>query len=147
MPKPIAIEFSLQAWADALNKDPHTLKKMLLKVGIDAPKHGELLSANKIFSALMGDEYKERVRNLKADADRKEREERIATGALFPMAELESWLHQNYVTPMWDILKTAPTTLDTRCNSEHPAVARDAIRAWIEGTVKPALKENLEKPK
>jgi len=76
-----------------------------------------------------------------------EREEEIAAGLLFPMAELEPWLAEHYIAPMSAILSAAPASLDTRCNPADPILARRTLKQWIEDTVKPALKAELQKPK
>lgn len=121
--------------------------KKLLRVGITLGDPFDKVSFRDIKVAILGDESAEKVRNLKVDADRKEREELEAKGKLFPMDELEKWLLENYIVPMSNILAGAATTLDTRCNPEHPEQAREAIRNWVENEVKPALKAELEKPR
>jgi len=139
---------TLNAWASEMGIDQQTLERRLVRSGYTRPASGwGQVSFKKIYVAIMGDEQAEKIRNLKADADRKEREEQVAKGELFPMAELEPWLVQNYVQPMAAIMGSAPSTLDTRCNPEHPEIARRALSEWFEGMVKPALKTNLQKPK
>jgi hypothetical protein len=124
-----------------------TLESKLVRIGYVTKKRGEKIPFRTVLVALMGDKEAETIRNLKADADRKEREAKIEAGELVPMADIEPWLLQHYIVPMAGILSSAPTTLDTRCNPEHPEVARKAIADWIEGTVKPSIREGLEKPK
>lgn len=142
------IAHSLQSWATAAGMDRRTLETRLIKAGYRTPeKKGGKIPFRKILVALVGDKEAETVRNLKLEADRKEREEAEASGKLFPMGELDEWINNNYVVPMANILSSAPTTLDTRCNPEHPETARKVIEDWVEMAVKPFLKVGLTKPK
>lgn len=137
---------TLDGWAVALGRERRTLERVLTRGGIKV-QPGMKFTAQEIYVGIVGDEQAERVRNLKSDADRKEREEKEALGTLFPMAELEGWLSQHYVIPMASIFADMPAAIDTRCNPQDPKVARQAIEAYIEATVKPTLKLGLEKPK
>ena len=140
------LKFPLYTWSLALAMEPKTLETKLMKARIEWKK-AESISALNIFNAMFGDEQYEKVRNLKLDANQKEREEQKELGNLFPMQELEPWLLNNYILPMRQILEGVATGLDTRCNPEHPEIARAALNEWIEKTVKPAIKEKLTKPK
>lgn len=75
-----------------------------------------------------------------------ERLERMAKNELVTMSEVDPWLMANYVTPMMNILASAPHTLAPACNPTDPGTATKAIDDWIENTMKPAMRTGLEKP-
>ena len=139
------IKASLQAWATALGMERRTLDGRLVKAGLQIPKHGDI-SARQIYVALLGDKEAEQVRALKLDNEERERNAAEEVGRLFPMEELEAWLSKNYIIPMSNIFAGMAASIDTRCNPENPKLARQAIEAFIESTVKPSLRSGLEKP-
>ena len=68
------IAHSLQAWATALGMERRTLEARMVKDGYNPPKKkGYKIPAMKVYVTMMGDEQAEKIRNLKADADRKAR--------------------------------------------------------------------------
>src|ERR1041385_1717747 len=101
---------TLNAWASEMGIDQQTLERRLVRAGYTRPASGwGQASFKKIYVAIMGDEQAEKIRNLKADADHKERKDHVPKGELYPMAELEPWLVQNYVQPMLAILSSGPS--------------------------------------
>jgi predicted transcriptional regulator len=144
--KPRADRWTVTDAANLLGVDPKTVKAGLRRIGIE-PEHSKSYSVRECVAAVYGNAEMERERKLRLENEKLEREAKIEAGELVPMADIEPWLLQHYIVPMAGILSSAPTTLDTRCNPEHPEVARKAIADWIEGTVKPSIREGLEKPK
>lgn len=140
-------EATVHGWAVALGKNEKTLQGLFTRAGIALPKPGEVVSAKTMFFVLFGDEYSEKLRILKAQADRKEREGRVAIGELVPISELEPKIVEIYIVPMSNIFAGMAAAIDTRCNPDNPKIARQAIEAYIESTVKPALRSGLEKPR
>lgn len=134
------ISGTLYAWANALGKDSKTLSRELSKVGINAERE---ITAQEIFKAVLNEEQVERNRNLKLDADRKEREEKEANGQLVQMAEVEKLISEKVVLPLRARLLSAPTTLDTLCNPSDPELARQAILHWVDETLK-LLRDGLQ---
>lgn len=141
------ISASLQAWATALGMERRTLESRLTRAEYQAPKQGGKIPARVIYVALVGDKEAEQVRALKLDNEERERNAKRETGELFPLADLEAWLSQHYLVPMSNVFAGMAAAIDTRCNSQDPAQARRAIEDYVEGTVKPALRAALEKPK
>lgn len=142
------ITATLNAWATSMGVDQQTLERWLVNAGFNKPKSGwGDITYRKIEKAVLGDEQKEKIRNLKADADRKEREELERRGELVDKTEVEAWIVQKFIAPFSNILSSAPSTLDTRCNPERPEIARRAIEDWVENSAKPLLKTELEKLK
>ena len=140
------LEATLNAWAGQLRMEPRTLEKKLALAAIEI-KPGKSFSAAQVVNALMGDKYLEEVRNLKADADRKEREEKEAKGILVKMPDVEAKLSETLVVPLLTMLNSLGTTLDTRCNPTDPELARQAIEDHVERTMKPQLLSSLGKLK
>ena len=148
-PKPASrpgVWATIHQWAIALGKNEKTLQSLFTRAGLALPERGGLVSARDVFQALFGDEHAEKIRSLKLDNEEKERDALEAAGKLFPMEELEAWLVAHYIIPMSNIFAGMGAAIDTRCNPQQPEVARHAIDAYIESTVKSALKRGLEKP-
>jgi len=144
--KALRLEATLNAWAGQLRMEPRTVEKKLALAAIEVLP-GKLYTAAQVIAALMGDKYHEEVRNLKADADRKEREEKEAKGLLVKMPDVEAMLSELFVVPFLTMLNSLGTTLDTRCNPTDPELARQAIQDHVERTMKPQLLSALSKLK
>jgi hypothetical protein len=75
------LEFTLHGWSLHLGMEDRTLEKKLLNAGLNIVPLATY-SLRQIIAAMLGDKYVQEVRNLKADADRKEREEKEARAEL-----------------------------------------------------------------
>lgn len=126
-----SIKATLNAWAVNLGMEPRTLETRLRKADVELERFQEL-SARDVIRALMGDKEAETIRNLKADADRKEREEQEARGELVKWPEVEERITKTMILPLRQWIVTLPTTLDTRCNPREPAIARVALNQAVD---------------
>lgn len=145
-PKPPKLQATLNAWATQLQMEPRTLEKKLAQAAIDVQPN-RLYTASEVVRALLGDKYREEVRNLKADADRKEREEKENKGLLVKMPEVEALISELLVGPLLAMLNSLPTTLDVKTNPTDPTLARTAIAEHVERTMKPQLLSAIGKLK
>lgn len=140
------VKHTLQSWAVELKMDRKTLETRLRAIDFEWSA-GEEISARVVFEALLGSKETEEIRGKRLDNEEKERQAAVEVGTLFPMAELEPWIVERYIIPMSNIFSGMGAAIDTRCNPQHPEVARRAIEDYIESAVKPALKQGLEKPR
>lgn len=140
------ISATLNEWANSLGKDPDTLKRAMVKHGVAVPEDGEDIPAPDIIRTIFGDKHTEEVRNLKADADRKEREEKEALGEVVQMEAVETLLTEWLFVPLTQALADMPSTIDSRCNPENPILAQTAIREYLEDNLKPHMQGKLPKP-
>ena len=84
-----------------------------------------------------------RARREKALAERAELENAERSGQLVRMSEIEEVITQKIIVPLGSLLNSLPAALDTRCNPEHPDVARAALLDWVERTAKPTMRSSL----
>ncbi len=130
------IKGTIGAWATSLGIEPRTLQRSLVKAGIKVPEPRKTITAKSIFVAMAGDVDAEKQRLLKGQADAQERENREAEGTLVNMAEAEKFITEVLIIPLVNALEPMPTSLDVRCNPEHPEIARAALSQWVEDTKK-----------
>jgi len=133
---------TVTGWAKALGFDPKTVGQRLRDAGHQIT-HKNVYHVRVVVAAVYGDEQAERNRNLKLDADRKEREEREAAGELVSRAVMEKEIAELYTLPIGQALASMPTTLDTQCNPSDPELSRAALLRWVEET-KRLIREKLQ---
>jgi len=136
---------TINAWATSLGVEARTILRALAKTGIVRRKtKGRIkFTAKQITDALFGDEQQERLRNLKLDADKKHREEEEAKGQLITLTEVESLLTERVISPLRERLLNQGTRIDALCNPSHPQLAREAITADTDETLK-LMREKLK---
>jgi hypothetical protein len=125
---------TLDGWAMALTVDSQTLKRKLVRAGAEVVPR-KLYAASEIVAALLGDAHYEKVRNLKLDADKKERQAKQDSRELVRMVEVEALLSK-VLQPMREQLLSLPERLCVECNSASPDTARRALEAWADATLK-----------
>lgn len=135
------LALTLHAWAIQAGKDNRTLEKEFMRSGIDV-KAGRTYSLREFLTAQLSDEHVAKVRNLEADADRKEREEQEARRELVKFSEFEQQWSEKQALPLRQFLQSLPTTYDARCNSLDPAAARVAL-VQLRDDVLRLLRDNL----
>jgi hypothetical protein len=135
---------TITGWAKELGFDPKTVAQRMRDAG-HAVERNSLYHVKQVVTSIYGDKEAEQIRALKLENQERERNAAKESGALFPMSELEPILMQSYVAPMSNILNSLPTSIDTRCNPDHPEIARKALLDWVENTAKPLLKTEIEK--
>lgn len=123
------ISFTLEAWARAMGHERRTLEVRLINTGYEW-KPGTLIPFKAIYNAMLGDEQAEKNRNLKLDADRKEREEREANGELVKLAEVEQLITELVISPQRQELENMPSSLAKLCNPTDPAKAEVVLSSW-----------------
>jgi len=79
------ISNNLHAWATSLGITRETIQRALSAAGIKYS--GGKIAARDVFTALTGDKEAAMTRKLNAEAEAKERENRIAEGDTIPMEE------------------------------------------------------------
>lgn len=142
--KTFNIAHPLTTWATALGESPRSLERCLIKAGIIIEKR-QPVTAKQIVAAKMGDEQVEKVRNLRADADRKERENAQTAGELIRFSEFDAIWTQHQALPLRQWLQDLPTSWDSRLDSEHPERARGML-IQIRDECMRLLRDNLPKP-
>jgi phage terminase Nu1 subunit (DNA packaging protein) len=88
-------------------------------------------------------ERQARTRLTRARARELEFTEKIRIGNYVSTEEVERAISQCVVQPLRPRILSLDTTLDVRCNPEHPEIARTALRQWADETLK-LLREKLE---
>jgi hypothetical protein len=129
--KPAKFIATLDAWALELDYERRTLVRILKRSDIEIIP-GHLYRAREVVSGLMGSEQVERVRNLKLDADRKEREELEACGRVVEWDRVEAQLNQKVFLPLLSALDAAPAGVSAE---------------WVEKVLKPILRQKVDAPK
>lgn len=81
------IKATLHAWAESVGVTRETLKRALSNAGIAREKE---ITAQEIITALTGDKEAAMTRKLNAEAEAKERENRLAAGEIVTIEEAES---------------------------------------------------------
>jgi hypothetical protein len=102
-------------------------------------KAGQEFTTKQIFKALAGDFKFERTRRERAEADAKERENRVATGELFDLAAIEKRLWTDFLAPLKHECEIMPDQYCALCNPADPATAKKVLVQWVE-TLKVKLK-------
>lgn len=142
MNKEIHIKFSVNAWCKALGKDPMTLKRRLIKAGVNI--EGEI-TAKDMFIALGADEDADARRKLKAEADLLEQEAKREAGNLFYWEEVQKVVTDTVVLPISQFVSSIPTTYAVRCNPLDSELAQNALDQLVED-MKKILRLKLPKP-
>ena len=120
---------SLDGWAVALGRERRTLERILVRNGLTVTP-GCKFTAKEIYIGIVGDEQAEKVRNLKLDADEKERKSKERDGILVP----------------WEWCEKAMIELAGMQNSALDACPAEALE-WLEKVYKPTMRQKLSKPK
>jgi hypothetical protein len=127
-----SITATLNGWANALGKDPDTLRRALSKRGHKPTVKGQQVSARIIFAALTKESEDPKQRLLLAHAVEQERENQLAEGRICAWEDVQALLQERLVGPMTAALDAAPKDID---------------REWVEKVLKPALRQKLTAPK
>ncbi len=135
------ISATIHNWANSLAIDDDTLRKRLVVSGVKVAKNGQLMTAKEIWDALKGEKPSERLAT--AQAIEKERENKIAEGELITLTEVEELISKLLTLPLRQVLIALPSTLDVRCNPDHPQTSRTALREWSDEVLK-LLREKLK---
>jgi len=135
------ISASIGAWASALGKDPKTIQLRLKKREYRFEPHDKI-PAQEIFKALMSDKDEALARIAAADADAKERENRVADGELMELPTIEKALWFDLLAPLRLELEQLPQIYAGLCNPQDPQTAEKVLRQFVE-----KLKVNLKEPK
>lgn len=130
------IKGTISAWATSLGKEPRTLERALAKAGIEKPPPRQAIEARVIFQALASDEKQIKKALLEEDLKERQRENSEAAGELVRMADVEKLLAEKVIVPLRQLLMSAPSQLDTRCNPKNPELARKTIEAWRDDALK-----------
>ena len=131
--------FSLHGAAMELGCSRETLRRQLTAAGFD---HGGPFSLKEICAARTTDDKSAKVRLLEAQAEKIEMENARERGETVVLADVEAIITQKLVLPLRQALTGLPSTLDVRCNSEHPETARLALKQWSDETLR-LCRENL----
>lgn len=133
---PQALLAPLDTWATQLGKERRTLARMLARAGY-VVKHGEKLGAAVVFNAIVGEIDHEKIRNLKADADAKERAAKIEAGELVTWSDLEKMLNEKFILPIIRALDVVPSEAQEWRDKVLLPILRQAIGApSVEGNGK-----------
>lgn len=118
---------SLDAWAVSLGREARTLKRLLTRNGVKVELR-KLYTAREIVGGLIGEEQQEKIRNLKLDADRKAREEKLADGQMCEWAAVEKLFNETIIMPFTQACDQAP----------------DAVsREWLDKVLRPSMVRSL----
>lgn len=96
-------------------------------------KAGEEFTTKQIFAALAGDFKYERTRRERAEADKTERENRVANGELLDRAAIEKKVWTDMLAPIRQEMLNLPGQVATLCNPADPETARKVLDAHIFG--------------
>lgn len=78
----------------------------------------------------------EKARILKLKGDFMEIENRKDDDEWIKLGEVEELITSLLAMPMRAALLQLPTTLDTRCNPDNPAIARSSLQQWVDETMR-----------
>jgi hypothetical protein len=94
---------------------------------------GKEFTTKQIFAALAGDLKFERTRRERAEAEKIERENRIAESELLDVAAVDKIMWTDCLQPLRVELMNLPAQLAPLCNPENPATAQTALDNHIAG--------------
>lgn len=137
------IAHSLTAWAANVGLDRTTLRNRLGKAGITIAAD-EPIKALDVYRATTGDKDAAMTRKLTAEAEEKERDNRVAAGELLDASEIEKKLWQNLLQPLRTMLEQQANECAANCNPQNPEVAKAVLLQWLE-RAKLAIKEPISK--
>jgi predicted site-specific integrase-resolvase len=137
-------EATLAEWANRFGIDRQTLARSLTQAGAEMPEPHSKVDARTIFKAIVGDKDAEKRRLLRAQAEEKERENRLANKEIVIMPEVEQAIIEKLVQPLGEALGGMAMALGQLCNPSDPESAQRAIEGYIERTIKPHLRERLK---
>jgi hypothetical protein len=135
------LRLKLTRWAKELGFDPKTVGQRLRVAGHVVAKD-KLYHLREVVAAVYGDEQAERNRNLKLDADRKEREEREAKGQLIDRALAEKQIAELYTLPLGQALAGLPSKAAAQCNPGNAELAHEALQRAVE-EIKKQIRDGL----
>jgi hypothetical protein len=130
-PKSDTIAATLTAWAASLGLDRLTLRNRLGKAGIEI-KADEPIIAQHIYAAITGDKEAAMTRKLTAEAEEKERDNRVAAGELLDAAAIEKKLWTDLLQPLRTLMEQQANDCAANCNPQHPEVAKAVLTQWLE---------------
>lgn len=136
---------TLDSWAKALGKSPQTIKRRLVKSGIDNTDNRAVYTAKQVFMALNADSDADARRKLKAEADLAEQEAARDAGNTFDWEETKKTISDAVVLPLSQFINNIPGTYSTRANPLDELLARQALEQLV-SDLKKLLRENLPKP-
>ena len=125
------IEGTANAWAESLGIDAQAVRIRLVKSGVDVQPRVKI-SAREVFRAMSGDKEAAAARKMLAEAEKLEREERVALGKLCQWEAIEKFLNERLISPLIKAMDDAPADVD---------------REWVEKVLKPVVRMKLEAPR
>lgn len=143
----MAIKHSINAWAKALGMENRTLERQLVRAGFEKPSSGwGDVSAKYIQAAILGDEQAEKVRNLRLDADEKERDKAEAHGLIQSREGIERELWDNGLGKVRDALLDWPKQAGMKIKAMMEAAGCHAdLIEHVNATAYDAIRDPLEK--
>lgn len=120
---------TISAWAIGAGMNPQTMEKMFRREGIEVEPR-KIYGIRDFVTALCGDERAAKVRNLELDARKKEREEKVAAGQLVA----------------WELVEKRVNDFALGLVQAFDAAPNEISREWIEKVLKPAVRQQLQKP-
>ena len=132
---------TVNAWCTSLGLDRQAFETRLARAGaVIAPKCK--LTARQVFVALAGDKEVAQARKALAEAEEKERENRLAERELMVVADVERIVWEQCLLPLKQSIDALPATLASQCNPDNPQLALGVLENWKE-QVKKQIKEKL----
>jgi len=94
----LSLRARLDAWAIAIGRERRTLARTLRRNGVEVVP-GKLYGVKEILDGMLGAQEIEKIRNLKLDADEKERRAKIEEGKLLYWEDAEKIINEKIVSP------------------------------------------------
>jgi hypothetical protein len=137
------ISATLHSWATSLGIHREALTLRLNRANIKFVT-GTEIDAKDVFTAMTGDKDAAMTRKLTAEAEREERENRVAAGELLDCAAIEKKLWSEMLQPLRTLLEQQANECAANCNPQNPEVAKAVLTQWLE-RAKLAIKEPATK--
>ena len=134
---------TLTGWANKFGIDRQTLARSLENAGVATEPHG-YIPGPVIYKALVSDSDAEKRRLQRAQAEEKERENRLADGIIVEMPDVEKHIVEHLIQPLGEALNGMGMALGQVVNPQAPEEAAKQIDGYIERTIKPHLRERLK---
>jgi len=136
------LEATVNYWAKSLGKAEPSLRQGLTRAGIQLIA-GKKYSAREIYHALTGDKAAAQTRVHIAEAEKLERENKIANGEICLVIDVEKLLWENCLLPLRQMLESLPASMSAQCNPANPELAQTVLQAWVED-VKANIRERAK---
>lgn len=136
---------TIQAWADSLGKDPASIKRHLNSAGIKF-RVGEEIDAVDIFRAFTADTEKDRAtaRKLTAEAESRERKNKIESGQLLDLTEIEKVVWGELLMPLRQALESMPRDIAPLLAGQPAEAVQRNLENWVETTKNKIQSKNYE---